>query len=622
MKASETKKPSESANMFKANDCLIQNQSNSYIRNNESKKNPEAMFMLNSNSANDAFNFQSHDKENKKSKKNTVPRVNSKNVCIGRKPAKNENAVHDFENTSVKTISPEDWKLATVAGDDFFSGSKPPALVLSTFENYGDVNNSAIERVLSRGTVDSNTNEANLYFQQERYQPECPSQAIVQSYLNKRFKFQAPDNEALHNDVTKKIMKEYYKNWLSQTMCDLAITTENGDVLTHQIILATYSPTLETLINQNKRPLSHFVQINMTDYPRDAVADVLNFLYTTNLKVDCKNIASLVAIARQLDLPEIINMCGIYLTKNFDQDSIFLHYSVAANNQLKNSKNFLLKVIASNFSVLVHHNHFKYIPVNRLKKILTHESLSGEELEILLAVIKWIDFNRADRTQYARQLFSHIRFELVDPEAIANQVEVHDWLFSDKSNKDIISEAYKFHALERNTENSKIYHRTSKQILSTGLDIHPSECVNDSNNTNKLWVVQQPKFKTTKEPTDTIDRHLEFNSKTNDQSNINKLESVDTLNEMLEHQKKIQEAQLQLEKIQRQILERNSSQNVERKSRNLPAAGRPSRPSLNDLQRHMSLIIGVNNDIDVIVNYIHIVLNHKLIKMIDFPNKK
>ena len=409
------------------------------LSNRELRPESTASTILNNaNTTNNAAHYQ-QEKDSK------VRKFQSKNF----RPQK-QDTNYDVEAPKSSKLAPsEDWKLSVVAGDELCSltkkVSKSTLLMPGRLEILGDTNNSSNERleIRSEDITSTPTSDQQDFFLQEISQFPSNSQANLSSFLMKRYKPQAPENDIIYSDVLKRIIRYLHKSWLNQSMCDAIISTDGGDILTHQVILAAYSPTLESLFEQNKRPLPQFVQINMNDYPRDTIIDIVNFLYTTNLKVDCKSVANLVAVARQLDLPEIINICGSFLTKNYDHDNIFLHYSVAANNLLRNSKNYLVKVIAMNFSLLVHHNHFLYIPIDRLNEILAHESLSGEELDILLAVIKWIDFNRQERIQFSKQLFSHIRFELVDPEAIANQVEIHDWLFSDKTNKELISEAYK-----------------------------------------------------------------------------------------------------------------------------------------------------------------------------------
>lgn len=247
------------------------------------------------------------------------------------------------------TNSTEGWKIQEISGDNLTKATKEVPQ-----KNRGKKNIIQAEHPPPLRSLDV----MSPVISEPKQEILCPTnfnypqQSIVASYLNKKFTLQSiPQGD---QDVLKRAMWYLHKNWIQQTMCDALVSTQDGDILTHQLILAAHSPTLEAIFEKNKKPLPQLIQINMTDYPRDIISDMMNYLYTSYLKVDCKNIANLISISRQLDFPEIINKCGVFLTKSYNHDNVFLHFSVAANNHMKNSKNYLLKVrtfLMSNFVI-------------------------------------------------------------------------------------------------------------------------------------------------------------------------------------------------------------------------------------------------------------------------------
>ena len=230
----------------------------------------------------------------------------------------------------------EGWKINQISGEDINSKVYKENKVLKSRNSKNPLDHTPKPADLNSAS----SNDAPNLLTKAPF--NYSHQSLVASFLNK--KYGAQNNLQGDQEVHKRTMAQLHKNWLQQTMCDALIGTEDGDILTHQIILAAHSPTLETIFEKSKKPLPQLIQISMTDYSKEIVSDVLNYLYTSNLKIDCKNIASLITISRQLDFPDIINKCGLFLTKNYNHDNVFLHFSVAANNHMRNSKNYLLKV--------------------------------------------------------------------------------------------------------------------------------------------------------------------------------------------------------------------------------------------------------------------------------------
>ena len=87
----------------------------------------------------------------------------------------------------------------------------------------------------------------------------------------------------------------------------------------------------------------------MKDFSRETVADVVNFAYAGELELDSRNIGPVTACARELDLDTVIGICRSYLLDQVDPDTVILHYSVAANNDLVDERDSLETVLCEAF---------------------------------------------------------------------------------------------------------------------------------------------------------------------------------------------------------------------------------------------------------------------------------
>ena len=139
--------------------------------------------------------------------------------------------------------------------------------------------------------------------------------------------------------------------WIDQAICDVVLQTADGDLLAHRLVLAAISPTLDALFRQKPPDVDPTLtpQINLVEFRRETVADVVNFAYTGSIELDCKNIGPVTACAKELDFEIVVRICDDYLIDQCDPDNIILHYSVAANNDLTDTRDRLLTVICEAF---------------------------------------------------------------------------------------------------------------------------------------------------------------------------------------------------------------------------------------------------------------------------------
>ncbi|ESO09852.1 hypothetical protein HELRODRAFT_167671 [Helobdella robusta] len=252
-------------------------------------------------------------------------------------------------------------------------------------------------------------------------------------------------NDTAYNQKTRQLLFYLHRMWLNQAMCDVIINAIGGAIMTHQVVLCAYSPTLSNIFSQMQ--IQKTATINMFQIPKEVLAEVLNFLYTTDLRLNCRVIEYVVLCAKQLDLPIILDVCSDYLVQAADAENIILHYSVAANNELEEIKEQLLTVIAKSFDEIHSHPHFYLLPFDRLHEILKNKNFDTFDLKLMEAVVEWIDFDRIKRIDHARDLLNYVNFEKIDPTHLTALLDRYEWLAVDETCRDLIFDIYKFHAL-------------------------------------------------------------------------------------------------------------------------------------------------------------------------------
>ncbi|ESN94439.1 hypothetical protein HELRODRAFT_164283 [Helobdella robusta] len=363
------------------------------------------------------------------------------------KDANNSSNVAGYHQDFSKCVSEQNVQNST-----FYTPTTPHGSVLCS--NLPSLNNSKM--ILPKAYCLPNNATAPLAYMQNSYHANCLTTegnllgsasvfvpnlgAILNRFRTRR----TLDNyDPAHKKCSMDVLQYIYTNFLDQTSCDVIVRTRDGDIMCHQLVLGTYSPTIDSYLKNSKKNLQNTLLIKIQDCSLEAVADSLNFLYTTDILLNCLNIGFITDVSTQLDLTLLCRLCNDYLVQTVEIDNAFLHLSVALNNNFIGAIE-ILKFIALNFYDLIEHEHLMILPYDKFLTIITHPMLSAKEIEVFRAVVNWVNCNRPGRIQHARSLLGMIRFNLIDPGELVSDVEMQDWIFTDSNCKNIILEAYKY----------------------------------------------------------------------------------------------------------------------------------------------------------------------------------
>jgi len=153
--------------------------------------------------------------------------------------------------------------------------------------------------------------------------------------------------------AAQRVGRHLHRCWIDQALGDVVLQTVDGDLVGHRVVLASASPTLDQLFRQQRPPGADLpgmtAQLDLRDFNRETVADVVNFAYAGELELNSRNIGPVTACARELDFDTVVNICRSYLVDQVDPDNVILHYSVAANNDLIEERESLQTVLCEAF---------------------------------------------------------------------------------------------------------------------------------------------------------------------------------------------------------------------------------------------------------------------------------
>ena len=266
-----------------------------------------------------------------------------------------------------------------------------------------------------------------------------PTKDLIKKYYPKTIEIDADDK--LYNEKSTKFLMYMHRMWLEQEMCDMVIHAAGGNIMTHQSLVATYSPALSCLFSQNN--IQKIASIKMCNVSVEVLADVLNFLYTTELKLNERIIEQVILCAKQLNIPLILEICKDYLIKYHNPENIIFHYSLAANYKLEPVNDDLMRLIAQNLEHYKDQTCIVFLPMERLYCLFKHPFVKSTPKSLFEILVKWISYDRCERLASSKRLFDLIDFEKISPEKISKVLDHNDWILKDDYCRNKVLKAYK-----------------------------------------------------------------------------------------------------------------------------------------------------------------------------------
>jgi hypothetical protein len=242
-------------------------------------------------------------------------------------------------------------------------------------------------------------------------------------------------------EASQKVLDFLRRMWLDQKNCDMVITLQNGEMLAHRVVFAANSPTLA-------EKFSHFgpdqiVTIQLSDFAVKPVFELTQFLYTSDLRLNVENVAEIYKCAAELGLNSVFEYARSFLSSYNASNAILFHHICEKGNIL-DLRDEIFNFICDHFQEIVQHEAFSRVSIDDLFNLLRNNHLGVQsELDVYLAVTRWVDADRRRRMSLSPRLLSCVRFQHIKPEDIVSKVCAVEWILELCENMDIINQAYK-----------------------------------------------------------------------------------------------------------------------------------------------------------------------------------
>lgn len=248
------------------------------------------------------------------------------------------------------------------------------------------------------------------------------------------------------------VVKTFNKLYLDEKSADIYFTIVLNNkcikIPAHKAILAAASPAFDEMFYGD---MIEEGDIRISDVAEVEFKEFLQYFYRRELLLTLENIAKVMSLANQYQIPEFLNVCGRFLIQNLPINKICFGYQLAVDfgdRMSADLREFCEKEISANSGEVFQSQTFLNCSRELLENILRIGNFSCGALQVFNACMDWATqtSNRRDidskkienlKSCLGRCLYL-IQFDLMNPPQIAQCLAKYKGLFDQNELEEII----------------------------------------------------------------------------------------------------------------------------------------------------------------------------------------
>ncbi|CAH1774599.1 unnamed protein product [Owenia fusiformis] len=275
--------------------------------------------------------------------------------------------------------------------------------------------------------------------------------------------------------VSATAQKGFNKMRIDDVLCDYTIKVEGKQLKVHKALLAAVSDYFRSMFTGGMlESKQDFVELKDTSV--SGVEAVLDFIYTGELAINIECVNDILATASLTQVEDALKLCELFLQDALDPYNCLEVLNIADVYNLEDTKQHCQQYITGNFERITHTDEFSKITVEQLERIVCREDLGiDSELNLFFNLMLWIAYDRREREKHATRLLKHVRFGLISPEDIVDEIQAHSIMNTNSECRKFVDEALKYHVLPLRQPLSNM------QSIRTQVRGEPALIVHDTN---------------------------------------------------------------------------------------------------------------------------------------------
>lgn len=232
---------------------------------------------------------------------------------------------------------------------------------------------------------------------------------------------------------------EFYQNGY---LCDVELIIGNKSFKCHRMVLACVSQYFKAMF-QSEMAESRAPSITIHDIDETAMEKLIQFAYTSKVKISVDNVQPLLYAASILQMETVAKACCDFMKKHLHPSNcIGVHNFAEMHNRIelmKMTDDFIL----DNFLEIVELEEFTTTVSFKLMLVLMSSADLNieDEVQAYETVIKWVKADITNRKVHLAELVSHLRLPLMSPAYLQKHVATEELIKKDLECRDLLDEA-------------------------------------------------------------------------------------------------------------------------------------------------------------------------------------
>ncbi len=231
----------------------------------------------------------------------------------------------------------------------------------------------------------------------------------------------------------------------SGNFTDVTLVAGDAEVSAHKSVLAACSPYFYAMFTGFEESRRDRVTLSQID--PDALATLVDYVYTGQVDVTEENVQMLLTVANILQLDDVRDGCCEFLQSQLHPTNCLgikafanLHGCVELHAQAVN-------FIECRFAEVLDCDEFVQLNHEQVIELIRSDGINvSSEEKVYESVLAWAEHDPETRRKHLSDVMAHVRFPLMDKEYIFKNVPPPTDLFDDVPRvKDYVIEALKYH---------------------------------------------------------------------------------------------------------------------------------------------------------------------------------
>ncbi|XP_028566070.1 kelch-like protein 22 isoform X1 [Podarcis muralis] len=160
----------------------------------------------------------------------------------------------------------------------------------------------------------------------------------------------------------------------SGILFDVILRVEGKPIEAHRILLAASCDYFRGMFAGGLREMEQ-EEVHIQGVSYNAMCQILNFIYTSELELGLSNVQEILTAACQLQIPEVIKFCCDFLMSWVDEENVLDVYKLADLFHLSHLSEQLDSYVLKNFVTLSRTEMYRQLPLEKVYALLSSNNL-------------------------------------------------------------------------------------------------------------------------------------------------------------------------------------------------------------------------------------------------------